>query len=116
MDKPEVNIIAPYASDNHIIFLDTDDPVIYVEGKVSDESNIKSIYINDIAASYIPNDLDPIFSARVRVENQGKFTVTAEDMYGNISNVDFTLNRESANFADNPMGKTWVIFINNSYY
>ncbi len=115
-DNPEVNIIAPYASDNHIIFLDTDDPVIYVEGKISDESNIKSIYIDDVAASYIPDDLDPIFSARVRVENRGKFTVTAEDSYGNISNVDFKLNRESANYADNPMGKTWAIFINNSEY
>jgi len=115
-DKPKVNIIAPYASDNHIIYLDSDDPVIYVEGKISDESNIKSIYIDDVAASYIPNDLDPVFSARVKVENLSKFTVTAEDWYGNISNVDFTLNREVANFSDNPMGKTWAIFIDNSDY
>lgn len=115
-DKPEVNIIAPYASDNHIIYLDTEDPVIYVEGKVSDESNIKSIYIDDVAASYIPDDFDPVFSARVHVENRSQFTVTVEDVYGNIANVDFTLNRESANFADNPMGKTWAIFINNSEY
>ncbi len=115
-DKPDVSIIAPYASDNHIIFLDSDDPVIYVEGKISDESIINSIYIDDIAASYIPDDLDPIFSARVRVENRGNFTVTAEDVYGNISKVEFTLNRESASFADNPMGKTWAIFINNSDY
>lgn len=115
-DKPKVNIIAPYASDNHIIYLDSDDPVIYVEGKISDESKIKSIYIDDIAASYVPTDIEPVFSARVRIENRNKFTVKAEDVYGNIANVDFTLNREASNFADNPMGKTWAVFIENSNY
>jgi len=115
-DAPAVRMIAPYASDNAIIYLDSDDPVIYVEGKIADESLIKSIYIDDIAASYVPSDKDPVFSARVSVENRSKFTVTAEDIYGNIANIDFTLNREATNFSDNPMGKTWAIFIENSDY
>ena len=115
-EKPDVDIIAPYASDNHVIYLDTDDPVIYVEGKITDESEIKSIYIDDVAASYIPSDINPVFSARVRVENRSKFSVKAEDQYGNIADVDFTLNRESTDFSNNPMGKTWAIFIENADY
>lgn len=115
-EAPDVRIIAPYASDNNVIYLDTDDPVIYVEGKISDESKIKSIYIDDIAASYVPSDINPVFSARVKVENRGKFTVVAEDVYGNRSDVDFSLNREASNYSDNPMGKTWAIFIENSNY
>lgn len=115
-DKPLVNVIAPYASDNNLIYLDSDDPVIYVEGQITDESEIKSIYIDDIAASYIPTDINPIFSARLNIENRSKFTVKVEDKFGNISNVDFSLNREASNFADNPMGKTWAIFIENSNY
>ncbi len=115
-EKPDVNIIAPYAGDNNIIYLDSDDPVIYVEGRVEDESQIKSIYIDDVAASYVPTDVNPVFSARVAVENRSKFSVRAEDVYGNIANVDFTLNRESTDFSNNPMGKTWAIFIENSNY
>ena len=34
-EKPKVSIIAPYASDNNTIYLDSDDPVIYVEGKIA---------------------------------------------------------------------------------
>ena len=115
-DKPEVKIIAPYASDDNVIYLDNNEPVIYVEGKVIDESKIKSIYIDDIAASYVPSDIEPVFSARVQVENRSKFTVSVMDEYGNIANVDFSLNREASNFSDNPMGKTWAIFIENSNY
>ncbi|MEX0980893.1 MAG: tetratricopeptide repeat protein [Bacteroidales bacterium] len=115
-EKPKVNIIAPYASDNNTIYLDSDDPVIYVEGKIADESMIKSIYIDDVAASYVPSDLNPVFSARVRVENRSRFSVKAEDVYGNIADVEFSINREAANYSDNPMGKTWAIFIENSKY
>ncbi len=114
--KPDVSIIAPYAGDNNIIYLDSDDPVIYVEGRVEDESQIKSIYIDDVAASYVPTDVNPVFSARVSVENRSKFSVKAEDIYGNIADVQFTLNRESTDFSNNPMGKTWAIFIENSNY
>ncbi|MEX0986716.1 MAG: tetratricopeptide repeat protein [Bacteroidales bacterium] len=115
-DKPRVSIIAPYASDNNVIYLDTNDPVIYLEGKIADESKIRSIYIDDIAASYAPSETNPVFSARVRIENRNKFSVKAEDIYGNISDVTFTLNREASNYSDNPMGKTWAIFIENSKY
>jgi tetratricopeptide (TPR) repeat protein len=115
-EKPKVSIIAPYASDNNTIYLDSDDPVIYVEGRISDESLIKSIYIDNIAASYVPSDVNPVFSARVKVENRNRFTVKAEDLYGNIANVEFSLNREAASYSNNPMGKTWAIFIENSNY
>ena len=113
---PEVRVIAPYASDNNIVYLDSNEPVIYLEGKIRDESKIRSIKINDVSASYIPEDNNPTFSARVRVENKGSFVVTAEDEYGNKTETEFTINRDATNFSDNPMGKTWAIFIENSNY
>jgi tetratricopeptide (TPR) repeat protein len=117
IDPPQVRIIAPYASDNNIIYLDSNDPTIYVEGTISDESLIKSIYINDIIASYVPDDLNPNFQAMVNVTNKDRFTVKAEDKFGNVAEQTFTLNRESAAIAaDNPMGKTWVVFVENSKY
>jgi len=117
VEKPIVKIIAPYASDNNVIYLDTQDPVIYVEGVISDESLITGIYIDGVVASYVPSDLNPNFGAMISVKNKDKFTITATDGFGNIAETTFTLNRESADLqADNPMGKTWVVFIENSNY
>jgi tetratricopeptide (TPR) repeat protein len=117
VDPPVVRIIAPYASDNNLIYLDTQDPMIYVEGTISDESLIKAIYINDLRASYVPADKNPNFQAMVNIQNRDRFTVTVEDEFGNKTEALYMLNREGAEIsAENPMGKTWVVFIENSNY
>ena len=116
-DAPKVKIIAPYASDNNLIYLDNSEPNIYIEGSIADESHISSIFIDGVLASYIPQDINPTFQAYINVMNKDKFTVKAEDKFGNISETVFTLNREGAELAgENPMGKTWVVFIENSNY
>ncbi|MCB8994107.1 MAG: tetratricopeptide repeat protein [Bacteroidales bacterium] len=114
---PDIRIIAPYASDNNLIYLDSNDPAIYVEGSILDESHISSINIDGVLASYIPNDLNPTFQATINIMNKSSFTVTAVDEFGNKSEQTFTLNRDAADIAaNNPMGKTWVVFIDNSDY
>jgi len=114
---PAVFILAPYASDDGQIFLDSNNPDIYIEGKIEDESPIKSILINGVLASYIPDEINPGFSASLNILNKNKIMVTAEDIYGNRTEAEFTLNRESAMLSENnPMGKTWAIFIENSDY
>jgi tetratricopeptide (TPR) repeat protein len=114
---PQVYIIAPYASDDGQIYLDSNNPNIYVEGKIEDESLIKSILINGVLASYIPDEINPTFSANLDVLNKNKITVIATDVYGNKTESEFTLNRDAAAIsADNPMGKTWAVFIENSDY
>ncbi len=116
-NPPKVTLLAPLASDNGEIFLDSNEPVIYVEGKISDESPVKSIIIDDVSASYAVNELNPKFSANINVFNKNSFTVTATDIYGNASPVTYKINRENSSlFGSNPMGKTWVIFIENSNY
>jgi len=111
-----VQIIAPYGSENNILYLDNDEPVIYLEGRIKDESMIASIFIDSVSASYIPSDINPSFSAMIRIENKNSLTVTVEDEFGNKSQTPFILNRDAQAFGDNPMGKTWVIFIENSNY
>jgi len=114
VDPPVVRVIAPYASDNNVIYLDTNDPTIYVEGTIVDESLIKSININGVQASYVPTDLNPTFQAYINVANKDQFTIKTTDENNNISEMTFTLNREGAEIAaGNPMGKTWVVFIEN---
>jgi tetratricopeptide (TPR) repeat protein len=114
---PKVNIIAPYASDNNLIYLDNNDPSLYIEGAILDESHIVSISINGVQASYIPDDLNPTFQATINVLNKDNFIVKTKDEFGNITEETYILNRESADIsANNPMGKTWVVFIENSDY
>ncbi len=117
IDPPKIRIIAPYASDNNVIYLDSDDPSIYVEGSVNDESLIRSIYINDVIASYVPDEKNPSFQAMINIQNRDRFTVKAEDKFGNLTQVTYRLNRDAVTLGqDNPMGKTWVVFIENSNY
>ncbi len=117
VDPPVVRVIAPYASDNNVIYLDTNEPQIYVEGTIVDESLIKSININGVQASYVPTDLNPTFQAYINVANKDQFTIKTTDENDNMSEAVFTLNREGAEIAaGNPMGKTWVVFVENSKY
>jgi tetratricopeptide (TPR) repeat protein len=116
-DPPVVSIIAPYASDNGEIYLDTDNADLYIEGSISDESTIKTILIDGVAASYTLNNLNPRFSATINVANKNKFSVTAVDNYGNDTTVAFALNREGVSLLEaNPMGRTWVVFVENCNY
>jgi len=117
IDAPEIKLVTPYASDNGEIYLQNDNPKLYVEGKIKDESLIKDIYIEDKVASYSQKINDPQFSATIDISNKNEITVKATDIHGNTKTKLFKFNREGVNIAkDNPMGKTWVVFIENSDY
>ncbi|MGE0561749.1 MAG: tetratricopeptide repeat protein [Flavobacteriales bacterium] len=117
IDAPVIKLIAPYASDNGMVYLDNESPTLYVEGMLTDESLIKKIMIEGANASFILEELNPKFSATINITNKDNFKVIAEDIYGNAIEKTFTINRENAAIlADNPMGKTWVVFIENSNY
>jgi hypothetical protein len=110
-------IMAPYASDDGQIYLDNNLPSLFLQGKINDESKIKSISINGVSGSYLSNELNPTFTATVDILNKNKLVVEAEDIYGNRQTSEFKLNREGATISEtNPMGKTWVVFIENSAY
>ncbi len=117
INPPRISIIAPYASDDGEIYLDTDNVNLYVEGNITDESLIRSILIDGVSASFMLNERNPKFSATINVANKNKFTVQATDHYGNDTIQVFTLNREGVSLLEaNPMGRTWVIFVENSNY
>jgi len=117
INPPKIIIVAPYTSEEGQVFLDSPTPNIAIQGKISDESQIKSITVGSFTASYNPNELNPAFTATLDISNLSKFTVVAEDIYGNKQETEFILNREGAGIAaNNPMGRTWVVFIENSGY
>ena len=118
INPPKIFIVAPYSTEDGQVLLDNPTPNIAIQGKISDESRIKSITVGNFTASYNPNELNPAFSATLNVSDLNKFTVVAEDIYGNRQETEFKLNRDAITgmAGSNPMGRTWVVFIENSSY
>jgi tetratricopeptide (TPR) repeat protein len=117
INPPVIKIVAPYTTDDGQIAIDNNNQYLSIQGKISDESKIKSIFIDGVSGSYLSNELNPTFTASVDILNKNKIVVDAEDIYGNHQTTEFTLNRGGAEIsATNPMGKTWVVFIENSAY
>lgn len=115
LTPPEVKLLEPYASSNGETYVDRDLQDLFVEGKITHSEKIKSIKVNGINASFLPEKLNPSFSAKIDITNLTKFTVEVEGEYGTSAQKEFNLIRTEVS-ADNPMGKTWVIFIENSNY
>jgi len=116
-EQPRIHLLNPYASDNDEIYLESNSSAIFIEGKVTDQSKIKSIIIDDVSASFKQDEINPVFTAVVKITNKATLTIIVTDIYGNTTQKVFIINREGINLlADNPMGKTWVIFIQNTAY
>jgi tetratricopeptide (TPR) repeat protein len=116
-DPPDLAFTVPYTDDKHQVFLDSDKPVVYFEGNVNDASLIKSITFNGAIIPFNKDEKNPGFSTSIDISGQSKITVKVTDIYDNTLDREYYLNRESSVLADNnPMGKTWVVFIENSSY
>ncbi len=116
-DKPIIAIEVPYTSFENEIALDNPGAEIFIQGKIKDASLIETIIIDGVIASFNPTQINPAFQAQVKVTDKSVINMVVRDIYGNETNQNFTLNRTGITAAvDNPMGNTWVIFIENSKY
>jgi tetratricopeptide (TPR) repeat protein len=116
-DKPIIAIETPVASFENEIFIDNNNADIYLQGKIKDASLIETILVDGVIASFNPTRLNPEFSTQVRIAEKASISITVRDIYGNVNAQVYTLNRSGATAAlDNPMGNTWVVFIENSKY
>ncbi len=116
-NPPQISLIDPYASDNGEIFIDSDLQSLFIQGKVNDENTIESILIDGVQASFKVGEKNPKFTASLDITNKRTIIIKAADKFGNEKEQVFSLNRTAADLTDdNPMGKTWVVFIENSNY
>jgi tetratricopeptide (TPR) repeat protein len=116
-NKPIIAIETPEASFENEMFIDNNNADIYLQGKIKDQSLIESIMIDDQPAAFNPTHSNPDFSSQVSIANKNKLTITVKDIYGNENSQTYALNRSGATAGiDNPMGNTWVVFIENSRY
>lgn len=117
IEKPVVVLLAPYSSFDNEVFLDNDSPELYVEGKIKDESLISSVIVDGYVASFPLDKLNPTFSAKINIANKNKFVVNVKDINGNETIQEYKINRSGVNAAaENPMGTTWVVFVENANY
>jgi tetratricopeptide (TPR) repeat protein len=115
IDPPSVRLTRPIQSlEGNTIYIENK-PTLMVEGKVRDASLIRSIIINESTASYPLDQKDPAFQAIVSIGTKDTLTVRVTDIVGNESLTHYKVVREDTSGA-NPMGITWVVFIENSNY
>ena len=116
-DKPIIAIETPYTSFENMMSLDVNGPSLYVQGKIKDASLIESIMVEGINASFNPKNLNPDFSVQVDIAEKSKITMSVKDIYGNENTQVYTIDRSGTTAGiDNPMGNTWVVFIENGKY
>ncbi|PBQ31757.1 hypothetical protein CNR22_08230 [Sphingobacteriaceae bacterium] len=116
-DKPIIAIETPIATFENEIFIENNNQEIYLQGKIKDASLIESISVDGTSASFNPTNLNPEFSTQVKIADKSKISITVRDIYGNENVQVYALNRSAATAGiDNPMGNTWVVFIENSKY
>jgi hypothetical protein len=113
-NAPSVSITRPYQTPENELFIEYL-PAVMIEGKVNDESLIKSIIIEGTAASFPLEMKDPPFQALVNIGVKDSIQVVVSDVLGNTSTTKYKLIREDTS-GSNPMGLTWVVFIENSNY
>lgn len=114
---PRITLFNPVVGDDGIISITSDERYLYLEGRVEDESTIASIYIDEVIASYSPRDMNPRFTATVDISRKNRIKLIAVDENGNRVEQEYLFRKDGRMLASNsPMGKTWVILIENSEY
>ncbi len=114
---PTIAILTPYVSEKNEIFVDPQIPEFLIEGRVMDDSKIASIEINRIQAKFNNTENNPKFSVKINPTNKDQLEFIVKDIYGNAEVKTYKINRNVAELINNnPMGNTWVVFIENTEY
>jgi hypothetical protein len=114
---PKITLFNPFVGDDGIISITSDEKYLYLEGRIEDQSQIASIHIDEVTASYTPLDINPRFTATVDITKKNKIKVVAVDENGNRIEKEYLFRRDGRILSnDSPMGKTWVVLIENSEY
>ncbi len=117
-NPPALNLFIPASAATHEIFYDKkQDPILNIDGKVEDESNITEIVINGIKAVFDMGQINPLFNVKVDLSQTDSVLIQLSDEHGNTSMQRFVINgKEARSIENNPMGRTWLVFIDNSNY
>jgi tetratricopeptide (TPR) repeat protein len=117
-NAPVVIFTDPIASSNKEIYISKEaGNSLTIKGIIDDESPIKSVLINGLYADFSSSEINPKFSLIIDVKGIDTIAVEVVDAFNNYSKTKYIINRKAVfEAAINPMGITWVVFIENSNY
>ncbi len=115
---PKIEMVSPFITfDKEVLPENSGITNIYVEGKIEDESLIDYVLINGEKANFSAENTNPVFSQTINIDGKDSLVIDISDIYENRKRVAYFINRTIAEEeSKNPMGRTWVIFIENSDY
>jgi len=125
---PLIALTAPKSSAVREITIPAGKSDVFLEGTVTDASLIRLITVNGQSASYAPDRVNPDFSIKVDLKDADRFTVRAEDQFGNAAEEQWSVKRAAEAVAvvkpvpsetSTPVaskGGTWVVHIENTNY
>ncbi len=114
---PRIAITTPLSSKGDKIFLSELSDEIELQGRIMSKYKIRSIKIDDIPVDFSQQASNPKFRARVVIENKESIEFDVIDAEGNHLVKRFAIDKTDAEMlSKNPMGRTWVVFVENSNY
>jgi tetratricopeptide (TPR) repeat protein len=117
-NQPSFSLVSPFVTlDNEIFPENNSITNLYIEGKAEDESPISGILINGKKANFIQGNTSTNFSLTLDITTKDSLIIEINDIFGNLNRSAYFINRLAAQETEqNPMGRTWVVFIENSDY
>ena len=91
--KPQIALFTPKPSENGLITLSDNGTTLYIEGKVTDESDIASILVDGKAVDFDHEASNPVFTAIIDISNKSRFSITATDRFGNKTEQTYILQK-----------------------
>jgi tetratricopeptide (TPR) repeat protein len=115
---PKLALTYPIAINGNAIELpDSVGYKINISGKIEDESLIKTVIVNGKTANFDSKTLNPTFSLNLDIVGTDSIKMKIVDEYDNSITTVYLLKRSGVKNSEiSPMGKTWVVFIDNSKY
>jgi tetratricopeptide (TPR) repeat protein len=114
---PRIAITTPLSSKGDKIFLSELSDEIELQGRIMSKYKIRSIKIDDIPVDFSQQASNPKFRARVVIKNKESIEFDVIDAEGNHLVKRFAIDKTDAEMlSKNPMGRTWVVFVENSNY
>ncbi|MDR3093493.1 MAG: tetratricopeptide repeat protein [Bacteroidales bacterium] len=94
--KPQITLFTPKSDEKGVVLITADNSsTLYIEGKITDASNIVSIKIDGKAIDFDHDSLNPAFSTTIDIHNKTQISILAADVYGNTAEHVFTIERPS---------------------
>jgi tetratricopeptide (TPR) repeat protein len=114
---PRVVITVPLNSKGNKIVLSELSEEVELQGRIVSKYKIESFKIDDIPVDFVKDANNPPFRVAINIKNKTSILFDVIDTEGNHLSKQFSIDKADAELlSKNPMGRTWVVFVENSDY